>query len=131
MNNKQAIITYWFEKAHQDLASARDNLSNKRLQNAVRDIYFACFHAFSAILFQEGRTFEKHHEVRAMLHRDYIKTGRIEVSWGKHYDWLFDNRHEADYRPLVSFQPDEVEKAVEQSAAFITKREQLLSGAKI
>jgi uncharacterized protein (UPF0332 family) len=44
------IIGYWIEKAEQDLASAHDNHTAGRFQNAVRDAYFACFHAFSSVL---------------------------------------------------------------------------------
>jgi uncharacterized protein (UPF0332 family) len=66
--SQQEIVVYWIEKAAQDLASARENLSAGRLQNAVRDAYFACFHSFSAVLMQAGRTFRKHSEVRSILH---------------------------------------------------------------
>jgi uncharacterized protein (UPF0332 family) len=41
---------YWLEKAEADLASVRDNFTAGGLSNAVRDGYFACFHAFSAVL---------------------------------------------------------------------------------
>ena len=51
--SQQIIIDYWVEKAGEDLASARDNLKSGRYQNAVRDAYFACFHAFSAVLLNE------------------------------------------------------------------------------
>lgn len=129
MNETQQIIAYWLEKAHQDIASARDDFSDKRLQNAVRNSYFACFHAFAALLFKEGKTFKRHREVRSALHRDYIKTGKIEIAWGKHYDWLFENRHEADYSPLVSFEPDEVDKVIEKSEEFVEEMEQLVQSS--
>jgi uncharacterized protein (UPF0332 family) len=127
MKNQQLIIEYWIEKAHQDLASARDDFSGKRLQNAVSAVYFACFHALAALLFKEGKTFKKHREVRSALHRDYIKTGKIETFWGKHYDWLFENRQKADYHPLVSFDPDQVHKVIEKSEEFVKKMEELVS----
>lgn len=129
MNETQQIIAYWLEKAHQDIASARDDFSDKRLQNAVRNSYFACFHAFAALLFKEGKTFKRHREVRSALHRDYIKTGKIEIAWGKHYDWLFENRHEADYSPLVSFEPDEVDKVIEKSEEFVKEMGQLMQSS--
>jgi uncharacterized protein (UPF0332 family) len=43
--SQKEVIAYWLEKADQDLASARGNLLAGRLQNCVRDAYFACFHA--------------------------------------------------------------------------------------
>jgi uncharacterized protein (UPF0332 family) len=113
------IIDYWIEKAEQDLASAWDNLSAGRLMNAVRDAYFACFHAFSAVLSAQGKSFRKHREVRSALHRDYVRTGKISAEWGKHYDWLFDNWQKVDYRPLVQFEQDQVTEIIERCEQFL------------
>lgn len=124
---KNTIIRYWIEKAHEDIGSALDNFSAGRLQNAVRDAYFACFHAVAAILFKEGQTFKKHKEVRSALHRDLIRVGKISAFWGKHYDWLFDNRQKADYHPLVQFDRDQVQEIISQTSAFLKEMERLLS----
>ena len=118
---QQEILDFWIEKAEQDLASARDNQAAGRLQNAVRDAYFACFHIASAMLLKDGKTFRKHKEVRSILHRDYIRTNKIAVESGKHYDWLFDNRQKADYRPLVIFDREQVREIIEQSGLFIAE----------
>ena len=79
-----------------------------------------------AILFKEGQTFKKHKEVRSALHRDLIRDGKINPIWGKHYDWLFDNRQKADYRPLVQFDRDQVKEIIDQTSAFIKEMERLL-----
>jgi uncharacterized protein (UPF0332 family) len=117
--SQREIVVYWLEKAEQDLASAKENLSAGRLQNSVRDAYFACFHSFSAVLIRAGRTFRKHSEVRSILHRDYVKGKKLAVEWGKHYDWLFDNRQKADYRPLVDFDVEQVHDIIEKSEGFL------------
>ena len=122
---QQEIIIYWLEKATQDLASARENLSAGRLQNSVRDAYFACFHSFSAVLISAGKTFRKHSEVRAILHRDYVKGKKLAVEWGKHYDWLFENRQKADYRPLVKFDIEQVKEIHEKSVRFVSEMRNL------
>jgi len=116
---QREIIAYWLEKAAQDLASAKENLSAGRLQNSVRDAYFACFHSFSAVLIRAGNTFRKHSEVRSILHRDYVRGKKLAIEWGKHYDWLFDNRQKADYRPLVNFDIEQVKEILERSEAFV------------
>jgi uncharacterized protein (UPF0332 family) len=51
--SKDTIIKYWIEKAREDIGSALDNFTAGRLQNAVRDAYFACFHAVAALLLKE------------------------------------------------------------------------------
>ncbi|RLB01674.1 MAG: hypothetical protein DRG59_13790 [Deltaproteobacteria bacterium] len=124
--SQEEFVEYWLQKATQDLESARDNLKAVRLQNAVRDAYFACFHAFSAVLLEEGRSFRRHKEVRSALHRDYIKTKKIGVEWGKHYDWLFDNRQKADYRPLVQFEPEQIEEIIKRSEDFVLEMKNLI-----
>lgn len=125
---QREIITYWLEKAAQDLASARENLSAGRLQNSVRDAYFACFHSFSAVLIRAGKTFRKHSEVRSILHRDYVRGKKLAVEWGKHYDWLFDNRQKADYRPLVNFDIEQVKDILEKSEGFVREMRNLTWG---
>jgi uncharacterized protein (UPF0332 family) len=123
----QALIAYWLEKAEEDLASARDNLTAGRLSNAVRDAYFGCFHGFSAVLLHHRKTFHRHKEVRSALHRDFIRTKKIDVQWGKHYDWLFDNRQKADYRPLVEFDTEQVREIIEKSLTFVREMRRFLT----
>jgi uncharacterized protein (UPF0332 family) len=120
------IIDYWMEKARDDLASALENGSAGRFQVAVRDAYFCCFHAFSALLLKENRSFRSHKEVRSSLHRDYVRTEIIAPQWGKHFDWLFDNRQKVDYRPLVTFEREEIDEILEQSQAFLREMERLV-----
>lgn len=125
---QREIVVYWLEKAEQDLASAKENLSAGRLQNSVRDAYFACFHSFSAVLIRAGRSFRKHSEVRSILHRDYVKGKKLAVEWGKHYDWLFENRQKADYRPLVDFDVDQVRDIIEKSERFLRVMKTMTEG---
>ena len=124
--SQQAIIDYWLEKADQDITSAQENSTAGRYSNAVRDAYFACFHAFSSVLLESGKTFRKHKEVRSALHREFVRSRKIDPRWGKHYDWLYDNRQKADYRPLVDFDPEQVEEIIDQSRAFVEEMKRLL-----
>jgi uncharacterized protein (UPF0332 family) len=126
--SQREIVAYWLEKADQDLESAAENLSGGRLQNAVRDAYFACFHAFSAVLIRAGTRFRKHSQVRSILHRDYVKTKMMAIEWGKHYDWLFDNRQKADYRPLVDFDLEQVKDIIEKSEGFVREMKRMSDG---
>ena len=43
------LVSHWIDKARNDLESAQGNFQSGRLANAVRDIYFACFHVVSAL----------------------------------------------------------------------------------
>ena len=124
--SKEVLIHYWLDKSDDDIESASANFSANRLQNAVRDAYFACFHAFAALLLKEGKTFKRHKEVRSALHRDFVRKGKLDPMWGKHYDWLFENRQKADYRPLVEFEPEQVKEIIEQTHGFLEEMKRLL-----
>lgn len=120
------LVSHWIDKAQDDLESARANFQSGRLANAVRDIYFACFHMVSSLLMREGKTFKKHSQVRAGFHRAQIKTGRIDFSWGPFYEWVFDHRQQADYQPIVQFEADEVKAILDKAEAFVDEMRKLL-----
>ena len=91
--SQQIIIDYWVEKAGEDLASARDNFKSGRYQNAVRDAYFACFHAFSSVLIKEGKTFKKHKEVRDINFFLYLNFKAVNGLYNAVFQpFFYDNR---------------------------------------
>jgi len=51
----------------------------------------------------------------------------MDSHWGKHYDWLYENRQKADYRPLVQFDFDQVKQIIEESQAFVKEVKRLLN----
>jgi uncharacterized protein (UPF0332 family) len=113
------VIAYWLEKAHEALASARSEQQSHRYVFAVNRAYYACFYAVSAVLMTMGQTFRKHTGVRAALHSSLIKTDLLDVSWGKFYDLVFENRQRGDYQELVEFEAEELEEIISQAEKFV------------
>ena len=123
---KKALIKYWMEKSRESLESAYGDLEAGRLSPAVRSAYYACFYALSAILWSEGKTFKKHSGVRGALHRYLVKPGKIDASWGRFYDIIFDSRHRGDYHPMVRFDPEQVEGYIDRARDFVKQMESLI-----
>ncbi|MCL4456338.1 MAG: HEPN domain-containing protein [Nitrospirae bacterium] len=122
MSNKEELkelIRYWFEKSHESLDAARDELKAGRLSFSVNRIYYSCFYAVSAILLQEKLRFKKHSGVRAAFHQHLVKSGKVSREHGKLYDELFEARQRGDYIELVSFEKEQVEDWLEQACRFI------------
>jgi len=92
----------------------------------VNRAYYACFYSVSAVLTRERKSFRKHSGVRAWLHRDMVKKNRLDASWGKLFDWLFENRHRADYQSFTRFDPTVVSEMIEQAAALVSEMERLV-----
>lgn len=95
--------------AEESLASARRELDAGACSFAVNRLYYSAFYGVSAALFERHLHSSKHSGVRAFFHREFIKTGLLEVQWGKLYDRLFEDRQEGDYIAMTLFEPEYVE----------------------
>ena len=116
---KKQLIKYWLEKSEESIASAKSEISYGRLSFAVNRLYYAMFYAMTAILTAKGESYRKHSGVRAALHRDFVKTGKINKETGRIYDELFNTRHQADYTPFVEFDKDVVKEQAVEVEKFI------------
>ena len=58
---------------------------------------YATFYVASALLLAEGKTFRNHRGVVALIHRDYVKSGRLPVDMGRSLSTLSDLRSVGDY----------------------------------
>jgi uncharacterized protein (UPF0332 family) len=64
---------------------------------AASRAYYAAFHAVSALFGLEGRTFKKHSEVAASVHRDLVHAGRWSRDLGAAFSQLSSQRRIGDY----------------------------------
>jgi uncharacterized protein (UPF0332 family) len=122
---RRVVVRYWLDQAREALASARSEHAAGRGNFAVNRAYYACFYGASAALLGRGRKFVKHSGVRAALHRDLVKPGRIDAEWGRFYDLLFRRRGEADYIALTMFDDAETLELIEKAEGFVAEMERL------
>ena len=118
---KAQLAGYWLEKAYESVASAESETEALRFGFAVNRLYYAVFYAITAILALEGKKLTKHAAVRAALHRDYIRTSKIDQSLGRLYDELFHARQLGDYMPMVEFDEAVVRQQMEEARRFIAR----------
>lgn len=85
-DHRTAIIEYWMEKARESMESAQSEFEARRNSTAVRNLYYACFYALTAVLLKNGHSFRKHTAVKAALHKEIIRRGIIDPAWGKFYN---------------------------------------------
>src|SRR5713101_6662908 len=121
------IIRYWWSKAEESLRSAERELDAGSLGFALNRIYYAAFYAVSAALLERRASFKKHSGVRSAFHREFIKSGLLDVEWGKFYDQLFEDRQEGDYLALIEFKPEYVGTRLVQSRDFLKSLRPLIS----
>ncbi len=125
--HEEILVKYWLEKSGESLESAISEHENGRLSPAVRSVYYACFYALSALLLKEGKIFKKHSAVRGAMHHEFVKPGKIDESLGRFYDKIFDSRQRGDYKPMVTFEPEQVEGFIQQAKGFVKEMEKLIT----
>lgn len=99
------------ERVAEAVATAR----NDRLLSpsaAISRAYYAAFYAASAVMAAEGRHFVRHAGLRASLHRDLVKPGRLSVECGRLFDELSKARQTADYLATVHQTTEEADAAI-------------------
>ena len=126
----QELIRYWWSMAKESLASAQREFEAETFNFAVNRLYYTVFYSASAALLEKGLTFKKHTGVRAAFHREYIKSGKLKIEFGKLYDQLFEDRQEGDYVPYISFEKDYVKQQLAQCSKFLKEIQPLIQSIK-
>ncbi len=107
------------ERAEQAIEAAGKLLSDGYYDFAASRAYYAAFYAATALLLKEGMEFSKHSGVIATIHKRFIKTGKLEKSFGKDLNWLFELRSVGDYGVTVHVPKQEAEQAIEAARRFV------------
>ena len=103
---RQAVISLRLQNADGALMDAGVLLDRGSLRGAANRIYYAVFHALSALALGDGKVFGKHQGIISFFHADCVRTGRFEKKFGRIVQQAFEDRTEADYEDDVSFSED-------------------------
>ena len=117
---RKDVVRYWWSKAEESLASAHRELEAGSYVFAVNRVYYAAFYGVSAALLDRHLSFTKHSGVRAVFHREFIKTGQLDVGWGRFYDQVYEDRQEGDYVALSAFDRTYVESQLDRCTQFLS-----------
>jgi len=88
--------------------------------------YYAAFYAATAVLLCEELEFSKRSGVIAFIHREFVKTGRLDKGHGKNLNWLFELRGIGDYGATVHVTQRDAERAIEVAEEFVNAIEALI-----
>ncbi len=123
---ERAVIDYRLARAREGIEEARLLLDAGHVNACVSRLYYACYYAVSAVLLSQGKSASRHSRVRALLHQEFVKPGRISLSMGRHFDRLFDSRQKGDYADFAQFRAEDVSGWLEETRSFVGEVEDLL-----
>jgi uncharacterized protein (UPF0332 family) len=119
-------IAAQLERAENSLQAAKELLEKEYYDISASRAYYAVFYASSALLLSANIDPSKHSGVIAAIHREFVKTGKLDKEQGKNLNWLFELRSVGDYGVIVHVSGDESTRAVKTAEKYIQTIKQLL-----
>lgn len=116
---EKVLVQYRLERAREAIDEAGILFEAGHLNTYVNRLYYACFYAVSALLLTKDLSTSKHTQLRALLHKEFIRTSLIPTELGKFFDLVFNNRQKGDYSDLVVFHAEQVEDWLENTDEFV------------
>ena len=122
----EAEVTANIERARESVEAARTLAAEGHFDFAASRAYYAAFYAATAVLLSEGFEFSRHSGVIAAIHQRFVRTGRLDQSYGKDLNWLFELRSIGDYGETRHVPEEDAEKAIDAADAFLNAILELL-----
>jgi uncharacterized protein (UPF0332 family) len=127
MGDYEPEISSNLERADTNLQVARELLDKGYYDVSASRAYYASFYAGSALLLSEGIDTSKHSGVIALIHRHFVRTGKLSKEQGRNLNWLFELRSVGDYGVSLHVVLDDARRAVRIAQDFFEAVKTLLS----
>lgn len=124
--DRQIIVEMELEKAERTFAE-QDVLRKAGLWSTLANrLYYALFHAVSALLISEGHEVGTHKGAVIRFQQYFVKTRRFSVEDGRFYSQMQTMRENADYNCSYDVSEDEILSRIEPARQFIEKIKQYI-----
>lgn len=108
----------WWNRALRALRTA-ERLVDEDPDASASRAYYAGFFAVRALFALQERTFRKHTEVEAAVHRDLVKPGNWPTEVGADFSWLANLRYTGDYGGEAHVSPEEARHALRKAQRIL------------
>jgi hypothetical protein len=119
LEERNIIVELEKEKSLSTFAEIDVLLSAKLWNNIAGRLYYAAFHAVSALLVSEGHAVGTHQGAVVQLHQFYVKTGLLSKEYGSFYSQLQTLREKSDYNCSYNASEDDILPRIPQTKSFI------------
>jgi uncharacterized protein (UPF0332 family) len=115
---KEDYIEYRILKSKEIFDDAKLLANNQRWNSCMNRLYYSSYYLVSALLYQNDFKSETHNGTKTQFNFHYIKTGHININYGKLYSNLFEWRQESDYADFVDFDAETVLPLIREVEKF-------------
>lgn len=118
--DKDILINYRLEQAKNTIAEVTILIEAGLLNVAVNRIYYGIFYGLNALALKYEFQSSKHLQLMGWFNKTFIKTGQIDIKYGRILRDAFKNRSDGDYVPFISFQKEDMFTMQSDMTEFIT-----------
>ena len=123
---RNTIVRLEIEKSKNTFAEVIALVNAGLWSGAANRLYYAVFHAVSALLVHDRHQVNTHQGSHALFGLHYIKTGILPDEFGHLYGQLQTMRENSDYNCIYDVKPEELQERIEPSRQMIRAIETLL-----
>jgi len=127
---RKEVVKFNMDKANDTLAEIPVLIQHKFYRTTANRLYYACFYAATALLINDGYEAHTHSGVKILLGLHYIKENKIEKTFGKMYEKLFDLRQQGDYSNWIDVKKDAIIPLLKPAEKFIAEIEKMINSNK-
>lgn len=120
------LVNYRLSKSKEVLVEALDVANLHHWNLTVNRLYYAVFHACSALLLSRGFSARTHHGVIKIMMMEYVKTEILTKEEGTLITTLFNMRNTGDYDDLYDWKESQVTPLIEPVKSLLEKLETLI-----
>jgi len=117
------------QRAEASIQAAKKLASEGYYDFVASRAYYAAFYAATALLLGEGLEFGRHSGVIASIHQKFVKTSKLDKSYGKDLNWLFELRGVGDYGATIHISRQDADRAIKTAENFIIAAKSLIQKA--
>ena len=124
---RQIIVNLELEKAQKIFDTMELCVREKAFESAANRIYYAVFHAISALLIHAGFSVKSHRGVMALFGEHFVRTGIFTKSDGTLFSDLVIMRDNADYNCFYEATEEKLNPYIEPTRQLIEKIKQYIA----
>lgn len=120
-NERSTIVRMEMDKAHKTFADMEFCAKEQKWEAAANRLYYALFHAVSALLISGGQNVKSHRGIMSLFGQHYVRTGLFTSEDGSLLSELVIMRDNADYNLFFEANEEKITPYIEPTRKLIKK----------
>ncbi len=117
--DREQLIQYRMSQALETADVVDFLIQNDKLNTAVNRIYYGIFYSLLALGLKHGYETSKHMQLIGWFNKEFIRSGKINVKYGRIVREAYEIRRTGDYDAYVEFEKKDVENYFHDMKEFI------------